>query len=271
MNEYASAVFAGHVVHKRLSPKQHGFAYRVFALSLDVDEIDLMASQLRLFSRNAFNALSFHDCDHGPGDGTPVARHIRTTVTEAGLGVATARIRLLCYPRILGYVFNPLSVYFCYEAGGRLGAVVYEVSNTFNERVSYVIPVAAGAADVVHQVCAKQMYVSPFTPQEAHYAFHVRPPGEKAGKEVVVGIALRDAAGPVLKTHFRGRRLALTDRTLALMLARHPLMTLKVVGAIHFEAARLWLKGVPPVRRHTSPRYTISVIDTAKRQAIHAE
>ena len=271
MTSTSCAIFAGHVAHKRLTPTRHGFAYKVFALCLDVDEIDRLSSELRLFSRNRRNLLSFYDADHGAGDGMPVAEHIRTTLTAAGLGQATHRIRLLCYPRVLGFVFNPLSVYFCYAAGDCLGAIVYEVSNTFNERVSYVIPVDGAAGTVVRQVCAKEMYVSPFTPQAARYEFHVMPPGTDGGDAVVVGIALRDANGPVLKTHFRGLRCAISDRTLASMLLRHPLMTIKVVAAIRMQAARLWLKGVPLVRRHVSPRYHVSVVATVLQQAAHAK
>ena len=166
MTGFASSIFAGHVVHKRLTPKQHGFAYKVFSLCLDVDEIDLLSSELRLFSRNRRNLLSFYDADHGAGDGTPVAEHIRKTLAVAGLGQTTHRIKLLCYPRVLGFVFNPLSVYFCYADGERLAAIVYEVSNTFHERVSYVIPVDHSAGAVVRQVCAKEMDVSPFTPRD---------------------------------------------------------------------------------------------------------
>ncbi len=273
MTDFASAIFEGHVVHKRLTPKRHGFTYRVFALLLDVDEIETLATSLRFFSRNQRNFLSFHDADHGSGDGTPVAVQIRATLTAAGFGHAAHRIALLCYPRVLGFVFNPLSVYFCHGSDGRLAAVVYEVSNTFGERQSYVIPVAAEtrAGMVIEQDCAKAMAVSPFTSRAGQYSFHVQPAASREGAPVVVGVALRDATGPVLKTHFHGRRRALSDRALAAMLVRHPLMTLKVVAAIHFEAARLWFKGVPIVQRHKSPAFSVSVIAPVTGKAAHAE
>ena len=271
MTGFASSIFAGHVVHKRLTPKQHAFSYKVFSLCLDVDEIDLLSSELRLFSRNRRNVLSFYDADHGAGDGSPVAEYIRKTLAAAGLGQATDRITVLCYPRVLGFVFNPLSVFFCYDAGDRLGAIVYEVSNTFHERVSYVIPVDQAGSAVVRQVCAKDMYVSPFTQKTGRYDFHVLPPGKDEGDAVVVGISLRDASGPVLKTHFRGLQYAMSDRTLGLMLVRHPLMTIKVVAAIHMEAARLWLKGVPLVRRQVSPPNHVTIVAPDSQQARHAK
>lgn len=257
----ASAIYAGTVVHKRLRPRPHAFAYRVFALALDVDAIDDLAARLRLFSRNRFNATSFHDRDHGRGDGTPIAVQIRAALAAAGLAQAGARVTLVCYPRLAGFVFNPLSVYFCYARDGRLAALVYEVTNTFRERTCYVIPVAtdatdAGPRDALRQAGPKCMYVSPFTAADARYAFHIRPPGD----DLVIGVALRDGEGALLKTHFRGTRRPLTDGQLLAMLARHPLMTLKVVGAIHFEAARLWLKGVPLVPRQPSPPFAIRLI-----------
>jgi uncharacterized protein len=260
MTAFTSCIFAGQVVHKRLSPRPHAFTYRVFALALDVDEIDKISGALRLFGRNRCQLISFHDRDYGRGDGRTVAAHIRSTLTESGLRDACERIVFLCYPRLFGFAFNPLSVYFCYDRTNQLKAVVYEVSNTFRERTSYVIPVEPTDAGRVHQVCAKEMYVSPFTPRAAQYSFHVTPPHD----EVVVGVSLRDQNGPLLKTHFRGERLPLTDKSLAQMVARHPLMTAKVVGGIHFEAARLWLKGVPLVKRHTTGEHTISVISPTK-------
>jgi DUF1365 family protein len=239
-----------------LTPRPHAFAYRVFAAALDVDEIAQAAARLRLFGHNRRALVSFYDSDHGRGDGRPVAEHIRTTLRKAGLYRAAGRIVLVCYPRLLGFVFNPLSVYFCHGHDDRLSAIVYEVSNTFRERTSYVIPVDGGVEGPIRQVCAKGMYVSPFTSQKGHYGFHVSPPNEN----VVIGVTFRDQQGPVLKTHFRGDRLALTDGVLAGMVARHPLMTVKITTCIHFEAARLWLKGVPVVPRHASPAYSVAVI-----------
>jgi uncharacterized protein len=269
--DLTSAIYVGHVVHKRLVPRQHGFKYRVFALALNVDQIIGTAESLRLFKRNRVGLVGFHDSDYGARDGRPVADHIRQTLTDAGLQEAGAQVVLLCYPSLLGFVFNPLSVYFCYDVSAALRAMVYEVSNTFSERTSYVIPVdptgGAGSADrTIHQICAKQMYVSPFTARDAQYSFHVSPPAD----DVVVGIAVRDESSAVLKTHFRGRRLPLTDKTLAAMVLGHPLMSAKVVGGIHFEALRLWIKGVPLVKRHTSARHTISVIAPGKSGLVAA-
>ena len=176
MTALMSCLYQGTVVHKRLTPRPHGFSYRVFSLCLDVDEIDTVARQCRLFSRNRANLLSFHDADHGAGDGQCVGDHVRAALTNGGLAAWGARIQLLCYPRILGFVFNPLSVYFCHDAEGRLGAIVYEVSNTFRERTSYMIPVESGTDGVVQQRCDKEMSVSPFTAHRGHYGFHVRPP-----------------------------------------------------------------------------------------------
>lgn len=251
-----SCAFAGTVVHERVTPKRHAFAYRVFSLCLDVDDIDRLDGRLRWFSRNRRNLMSFYDRDHGRADGQPVGETVRAILADAGLAEAGARILLLCYPRVLGFVFNPLSVYFCYRSDGALGAIIYEVSNTFGERKSYVIPAHPTAQGVVSQRCDKEMYVSPFTDRDGSYAFHVLPPGER----VVVGVNLSDAAGLVLITHFTGDRRTLDDRSILSLLLRHPLMTLKVVASIHIEALRLWLKGVPLVTRHTSPPFSYTVI-----------
>lgn len=262
MSKLASCLYAGKVVHRRVRPRTHRLCYRVFSMCLDVDEIDHIDRELRIFSRNRFNLLGFHDCDHGHGDGTRVDVYARRLLAEAGLSHAGARIRLLCYPRILGYVFNPLSVYFCEAADGQLGAIVYEVNNTFGERKSYVIPVPPDAGSLLHQSCAKEMYVSPFTKREGRYNFTIRPPGEG----VLVGIAFRDPDGAVMNAHFAGTRLPLDGNSLWSAFARFPLMTLKVIGGIHIEAARLWSKGVPIVTRHASPSYSFTVVGRAPDQ-----
>ncbi len=262
---YTSSAYDGCVSHTRLRPATHSFTYKVFALLLDVDEIDQLHKSLGFFSRNRFNLLGFYDRDHGARNGLSVAAHIRELLGEAGFGLAGMRIELLCYPRILGFVFNPLSVYFCHDAHD-LTVIIYEVSNTVGERKSYIIPVEAGGGDVVLQTCNKEMYVSPFTSPNGRYDFRIRPPSER----VVVGVDFSDADGLTLKTSFSARKLALTRRTIARLLARHPLMIVKIIGGIHLEAFRLWLKGVPIVARHTSPRFSYSVAPSVNRDTRHA-
>lgn len=257
MSKFNSCAFVGNVVHKRLAPRRHAFSYRVFALCLNVDEIDRLAAELRLFSRGRWNLLSFHDGDHAAGTGEPVGQHARRLLREAGLSQFGARIELVCYPRVLGYVFNPLSVYFAYDAEGQFGAVIYEVTNTLRERKSYLIPVATMQSNgVAVQCCRKELYVSPFTAAAASYGFRVVPPRD----QIVIGVDLREQARPVLKTHFRGRRIELSDKVIAGLLLRYPLMTFKVVVAIHLEALRLWLKGVPVQPHHASPKYSFTIV-----------
>jgi uncharacterized protein len=265
--DYASCAYTGVVVHKRLAPKRHAFKYSVFSLCLDVDEIDRLTQSLRLFSRNRWNVLGFYDRDHGNGGGKTVAAHMRELLAEAGMADAGVRIELLCYPRLFGFVFNPLSVYFCYGRDDKISAIVYEVTNTFRERRCYVIPVTdTGASSLTHaQHCAKQLYVSPFTGAEGSYDFHIVAPAER----VVVGVAFREAGVPVLKTHFSGVRRKLSDVRIAALVARYPLMTLKVVAGIHIEAARLWFKGVPLVARHGSAPFSFTVVKPPPRDATY--
>jgi DUF1365 family protein len=234
-------------------------------LCLDIDEIDTLASKLRFFSRNRRNIISIQDRDLGsPGDDT-IGVKIRRLLSDSGLSEFSDTISLVCYPRLLGYVFNPLSVYFCRNAAGDVGAVVYEVSNTFGERKSYVIPVAASSGPIT-QACTKELYVSPFTGSSGSYGFHALPPGDR----VVVGVNFREAGRPVLKTHFRGERRPLNDAMIARLMLRYPLMTVKVISAIHLEAAKLWAKGVPLVPRHTSPAYSFTIVDNPARDVRHA-
>lgn len=265
MSELTSCLYEGTVVHKRLRPHPHAFSYRVFALCLDVDEIDVLDRKLRLFSRNKRNLLGFRDADLGAEGTEPVADKVRRLLDQCGLSSCGAQIEIVCYPRLLGYVFNPLSVYFCRDSSGTIGAVVYEVSNTFGERKSYVIPVD-GDAGAISQTCDKELYVSPFTGASGSYGFHCIAPSDR----IVVGVNFREGGQPVLKTHFRGERRPLTDGTIAAAVARHPLMTLKVMSAIHFEALRLWVKGVPLVPRHTSASYSFTIVDRPQRIDSHA-
>ena len=138
----ASALYFGTVVHARFRPKRHDLRYRVFAMLLDLDELEALGRTSRLFSHNRFNLFSFLDRDHGPGDGQPLRQWITGVLVDAGIDIGRGAIRVLCYPRILGYVFNPLSIYFCHRPDGSLAAVLYEVNNTFGQRHSYLLPVS---------------------------------------------------------------------------------------------------------------------------------
>lgn len=255
----SSCIYAGEVVHHRVRPKPHGMKYNVFSLLLDVDKIDALDRRLWLFSRNRWNVVSFHDRDHGAQkSGVAVADHARATFTAAGLGAATSHVYLLAYPRIVGYGFNPISVFYGYAEDGLLAGLIYEVNNTFGERRSYVVPVTAsdaGAARTVHaHGCKKELYVSPFTDMAGRYSFRMREPAE----DTLLAVNLRDDDGPLLRTHFHANRLALSDGVLAKLMLTLPFFTLKVILAIHFEAARLWVKGVPLTTRPAAPRYAVT-------------
>lgn len=248
-----AAIYAGRVVHKRLRPVPHALDYKVFSFLVDVDALAETAGRLRWFSHNRFNVFSVHDRDHGPGDGTSLRDIAVACLQSAGRLSEGRRIQLLAYPRMFGYVFNPLSVFYVYAPSGALETVIYEVNNTFGERKSYVV--AAGARQqggVFAQSAAKEMFVSPFTGGQGGYGFRVTDPGA----ETLVAVLLSDQAGALLKTHFRGSREAMTDGHLLGLLFRYPLLTLKVIGAIHYEAMKLWLKGVPLTGRHKSPSYS---------------
>lgn len=238
-------------MHRRLMPRHHRFKYSVFALLLDLDELPELDRSSRLFKHNRLGLFSFQDRDHGPIE-TEKPRDLRrwldSLLAEVGIAAHGAR-RVLCYPRIFGYVFNPLSVWFCHDEQGRLKAIVYEVHNTYEERHCYVLPVGEDTRLVRHG-CPKNFYVSPFLSRDCRYHFRIRPPGEN----IAVAIHEEEDGKPILNASFAGTRRPLTDRLLLKMMLRYPLMTLKVIVAIHYEAVRLMLKGV---RRHPHRRQAV--------------
>ncbi|MBS0252199.1 MAG: DUF1365 family protein [Proteobacteria bacterium] len=233
-----SAIYSGSVMHRRVRPVPHLLRYRVFWLLLDLREIDRISKALWLFSRNRFNALGFYDRDYGDGGQTPLCAQIQQQLQKSDVR-ADGKIMLLSMPRMLGYVFNPLSLFFCYDVGDRLKAIVYEVHNTFGERHRYVIPVE-GDGKTIDQRCEKAFYVSPFLGMDLRYEFKVAPPG----KRISVAIRGYDSSGLVIVTALSGAARALTDGALLSSLIMFPLLTLKVIAAIHWHALRLYLKGL---------------------------
>jgi DUF1365 family protein len=253
-----SALFLGDVTHVRLRPRRHKLHYRVFSLLLDLDELPAISAASRLFGHNRRALLSFWDKDHGDGGTGSLRPWIEARLLEAGCHEADMSLRVLCYPRIFGYAFNPLTVYFCYAPGGSLRAILYEVCNTFGERHTYVIAAADDGTGPVRHGCAKELYVSPFLPMACFYNFHIEPPREA----IRVRIDESDGEGLVLVASFAGKRQPMTDRNLLRAWLRHPLMTLKVTAGIHWEALRIWRKGVPVHRHQAAARPVASTIVT---------
>ena len=250
-----SAIYTGTVVHTRLKPVRHRLRYRTFSLLLDLDEIPELSQRLRWFSAERFNLFGFSDRDHLAGDATPLRQQVQASLTRAGVDIGDGRILLLTMPRVLGTAFNPLSVFWCHDPGGRLRAILYEVNNTFGQRHSYLVPVA-GDIGPVRQECAKEFFVSPFMGMALRYRFRLHPPGER----VAVAIEVVGATGPVLSAVLAARRQALTDGALLAGFARHPLLAAQVLGAIHWEAAKLWRKGLRTRPRPAPPPEPISII-----------
>lgn len=234
----AASLYRGVVMHRRARPRVHGFRYRLFWVLLDIDRLDEAAATTRLFSIDRFNLLSFQPRDHGDGSGAPLRGQLEAQLSEAGITGVDGPVRLLTLPRVLGFVFNPISIYYCHRADGGLVAVIYEVSSTFGERRSYVLP---SSGERFEQSCAKALRVSPFMRMDMTYAFRGRDPDER----LTLAIDGNDAEGLLIATAISGERRPLSDREILKAALAIPFETLKVVVAIHWEALRLFLKRTP--------------------------
>jgi len=238
--ETASCLYTGTVMHRRFKPRAHRLNYRVFWCLFDLDELPYLPSRLRFFSLKSFNLFGFRNSDHGDSSNRPLRAQVESHLATAGIDLGGGAIRLLCMPCLLGFVFNPISVYYCYDRCGALKALLYQVHNTFGQRHSYLIPVDRKPGEPLEQRCLKAFYVSPFMEMDIEYRFRVQPPD----KHVALVIEGSDAQGPVLIASLAGERQALTDAALLRAFLSFPLMTLKVVAGIHWEALKLWIKGM---------------------------
>ena len=238
----ALSIFDGTVMHQRMKPKDHRFSYKVFNVLVDLDRLADATRQSSLFSVNRFNLLSFHEKDHGPRDGSSLRAHVDRLMKKEGLA-APHRVLLLAYPRLLGYGFNPLSVYYAYGEGAALTALIYEVRNTFGGLHTYVAPVSpAQISDAgIRQEQDKEFYVSPFISMQQTYHFRMLPPG----KTVRVRILETDGTGPLLSATFSGNHKPANTFSFLKACLRVPLLTFKVMAAIHWQAFKIWRKRVP--------------------------
>ncbi|WP_243367779.1 DUF1365 domain-containing protein [Microvirga solisilvae] len=248
-----SALYVGSVVHRRMRPRKHALRYRVFWLLLDIDTMKEVAACNLLLSLNRFNLFSVHEKDYGDRSGQPLRPQVEAAMRKAGIEPDGGRILLLTMPRVLGYGFNPLSVYFCYRRNGELAAILYEVSNTFGQRHSYVLPVEAGDS-IVRQSIPKRFYVSPFMDMDLSYAFRVVCPDDT----IAVSIRCEDREGAILIASLVGTRKSLSNAALLSAFVTHPLLTLKVIAGIHWEAFFLWIKGIGLRKRPPPPEQPLT-------------
>jgi len=251
-----SALYVGTVTHQRARPRRHGLRYRIFMLLLDLDEMEGLDRRLKRFSRNRFNILSFFDRDHLDESGAQIRPAIEASLAAHRIDLPAPSISVLCMPRVFGHAFNPLTVYFCRDAAGRLAAIVYAVRNTFGQRHDYVLPVSGTRSGWVAQGCNKAFYVSPFLPMDLRYAFEVAEPGER----VLVGVDVHNEDGLLLAANFEGARRPLTDASLMQAVFSHPWQVIGVMAAIHWEAVKIVLKGF---RFFPQPRATRKLLRPA--------
>ncbi len=243
MTSLGSALYLGRVMHRRLRPRSHTLTYRVFWMLIDLDEIDQLDRSLKVFSAERWNLFSFNARDYGDRSGTPLRQQVDALLSAAGFAPLDGPIRLLTMPRMFGYAFNPLSVFFCYKRDGSIASTIYEVHNTFGETHHYIMP-AEGAGGLIEQASRKAFHVSPFLGTAMDYSFRVTPPAD----DVAVAISASDEEGIVLNASLGGKRKAVSDRALLQLLLIYPLLTLKVTAAIHWHALKLLLKSIAIVR-----------------------
>lgn len=251
-----ATLYRADITHRRFVGAARAFRYRAFYLLLDLDTVAADLAQSRLLSHNRGRLLSFHDRDHGPRDGSPLKPWVEELLRERGIEIGGGRVRLLCLPRLFGYVFDPISLWYCEDRAGTLRAVVCEVRNTFGEGHCYVLtgPGNAPLEDTDTLRKAKRLHVSPFFSTAGEYRFRLRRPGTR----LTVGIDYYRDGERALYAGLTGRQRPFTDRALLAELARTPLVTFKVIAMIHWQALMLWLRGLPVQRKPAPPTEGVS-------------
>ena len=248
-----SKIYIGKVIHKRFKPKEHYFKYNVFSLLIDLNELEQINKDIKFFSYNKFNIISFFDKDHGDRDGSSIKLWVKKNLKNIGIMTEDISIKLLCYPRIFGYVFNPLSTYFIYNKHSELISIFYEVKNTFGEQHTYIFK--AQDEKTVQNKCKKKFYVSPFIEMDCEYHFKTLNPRE----QLSVVINQNDKDGKLLFASQDGISKAFNNKNLILSYLTHPLMTFKIIGAIHYEAFKLWAKRIKLIAKKIKLKNNITI------------
>jgi DUF1365 family protein len=246
-----SCIYNGEVTHTRFKPVRHFLKYKTFSLLIDLDEINELDSRISIFSHNKFNVFSFYDRDHGERDGSNLKEWVLTNIRKFNIEGKINKIKILCYPRIFGYVFNPLSIFYCYESD-KLKSIFYEVKNTFNEQHTYIFKIKNN--DEITQKCKKKFYVSPFMDMETYYNFKLINPNNKLS----VFIKQTDSTGTILTATQTGDRKEFNFQQLIKNFFKYPLMTIKIISSIHYEAFLLWKKGAIYRKRNVKFKNNLS-------------
>lgn len=245
-----SALYHCRVMHHRLEPRQHRFDYGVFYLWLDLDEVDALSKRLRFFKRNRWALFSFCDHDHIVKDGANAKENVLQVMREAGVDTSRiSKVRLLTFPRVLGYIFNPVCFYYAFDAEEKPVAAVAEVTNTFHEQKPYVLTQFEQPQQRFRLVTAKHFYVSPFLGLELNFDFKLRLPGD----HLEIHVDDHDGDEHVILTALTGMRHELNDASLLTAFFKYPLVTLRVIFLIHWHALRLWMKGLRVHRKADLP------------------
>lgn len=248
-----SKIYTGKVIHKRFKPKEHYFKYNVFSLLIDLNELEEINKYIKFFSYNKFNIISFYDKDHGDRDGSSIKLWVKKNLRNIGIMTEDISIKLLCYPRIFGYVFNPLSTYFIYNKHSKLISIFYEVKNTFGEQHTYIFK--AKDEKTIHNKCKKKFYVSPFIEMDCEYHFKTLNPRE----QLSVVINQNDKDGKLLFASQDGISKDFNNKNLIFSYLTHPLMTFKIIGAIHYEAFKLWAKRIKLIAKKIKLKNNITI------------
>jgi len=249
-----SAIYNGQVIHKRFKPKVHYFRYSVFSLLIDLSELETIDKKISFFSLNKFNLISFYEKDHGERDGSSLINWVNKNLEKNNIPTQDIKIKILCYPRILGFVFNPLSVFYVYNLQNKLISILYEVKNTFGEQHTYIFKITKDE-NLVQNKCAKKFHVSPFIEMDCNYFFRLLKPGDK----ISVIIDQYDKEDKILYASQDGFRVDLNSKELIKSYLKHPLMTFKIIIAIHYEAFKLWIKGIKFIKKKIKIKNNITI------------
>lgn len=253
MHTSLNSIYIGKVFHERHMPFNHKFTYNVFSVFVNIDDLPKLNSTLKYFSFNRWNVLSLYNKDHAKRDGSDIRPWIEQAGYEKGIDLKNTQIFMLGFPRLWGFVFNPITILFCYDVDNSLKAILYEVKNTFGQQHGYLEAITDDEK-IIKQEAQKVFHVSPFIQMDCTYKFRLKAPDTKLD----VAIHQFQPDGKILTANWNGDQKPLTDAQILKAVLTHPLMTFKVVAGIHWEALKLWIKGAKYIPKQPLPEKDVS-------------